>query len=60
MEKVKTSEERERAESLRAAFNADKQALTDRIQSLETSLKDKESRARDVTRRVALMEQNDQ
>ena len=27
LEKVRTAEERERAESLRAAFNADKQAL---------------------------------
>ena len=31
LEKVRTSEERERAESLRAAFNADKQALQNRV-----------------------------
>ena len=30
LEKVRTAEERERAESLRAAFNADKQALQNR------------------------------
>lgn len=57
---MKTHEERERAEQLRAAFNADKQALNDRIKTLETSLKERETRAKDVTRRVALMEQNDQ
>ena len=31
LEKVRTAEERERAESLRAAFNADKQALQNRV-----------------------------
>ena len=59
LEKVRTAEERERAESLRAAFNADKQALQNRVQSLENELKDKDGQERDVSRRVALMEQND-
>ena len=59
IEKVKTSEERERAESLRAAFNADKQALQNRVQSLESSVKEKDGQQQDVTRRVTLMEQND-
>jgi len=42
LEKVRTAEERERAESLRAAFNADKQALQGRVQSLENNLKEKD------------------
>ena len=42
-EKVKTQEERERAEQLRAAFNADKKALMDRVQSLEKHLAEKDT-----------------
>ena len=42
IEKVKTQEERERAEQLRAAFNADKQALSNQVKALEESLREKE------------------
>ena len=43
VEKVRTAEERERAESLRAAFNSDKLALQGRVQQLEGNVKDKDS-----------------
>ena len=59
-EKVKTQEERNRAEQLRAAFNADKKALQDKISVLDHGLKDREERQNDVMKRVTLMEQNDQ
>ena len=42
IEKVKTQEERNRAESLRAAFNADKNALQERMEKMEADLKRKE------------------
>jgi len=59
-EKVKTQEERDRAEGLRAAFNADKQAMMDRIHDLERMIREKESQSKEMGRRVSLMEQNDQ
>ena len=59
IEKVKTQEERERAEQLRAAFNADKQALANQVKALEESLREKEGQVREATRRITLMEQND-
>ena len=58
-EKEKAQEERDRAEQLRAAFNADKKALMDRMQELEGQAREKEKEANDVKRRVSLMEQND-
>ena len=59
LEKLKTQEERERAEGLRAAFNADKNAMNQRVQQLENKIKEKDNAQRDVNRRVTLMEQND-
>ena len=59
LEKVKTQEERERAEELRAAFNADKNAMQQRVHQLEVNIKEKDNAQRDVNRRVTLMEQND-
>ena len=44
---------------MRAAFNADKQALQDKVKILENSLKEKEGAQRDINRRMSLMEQND-
>ena len=58
-ERVKTQEERDRAEGLRAAFNADKQAMMDRLQDMEKLLREKDSQVKEMTRRVSLMEQND-
>ena len=44
---------------LRAAFNADKNALTERMQKLEEDLKMKETETTEVQRRLTLTEQND-
>ena len=43
LEKLKTQEERERAEGLRAAFNADKNAMNQRVQQLENKIKEKDN-----------------
>ena len=45
---------------MRLAFDADKDAMQERIRLLEQSLKDKEQAQSEVQRRVANMEQNDQ
>lgn len=58
-EKQKTAEERAKAESLRAAFHADKTALASRVQELESSLEEKQRKLREVSRRVGLMEANE-
>ena len=59
IEKVKTQEERNRAESLRAAFNADKNALQERMEKLEEDLNRKEKENSEVKRRLTLTEAND-
>jgi len=58
-ERVKTHAERDRAEQLRAAFNADKKAMMDRVRELEGQVHNKDTEAKEVHRRVSLMEQND-
>ena len=47
-EKARTMEERNKAEQLRAAFNADKNALTERMQKLEEDLKMKHTENSEV------------
>ena len=47
-EKVKAQEERDRAEGLRAAFNADKQALLDRVSTLEGEVRERENASKDL------------
>lgn len=59
LEKIKTQEERNRAEALRAAFNADKAALQERMHKLEDDLKEKSEENKDVERRLAMTEAND-
>ena len=58
-EKIKTQEERNNAEALRAAFNADKAALQERMKKMEQDLTEKESLNSEVERRLALTEAND-
>jgi len=59
IEKIKTQEERNNGEALRAAFNADKAALQDRMRRMETDMKAKEEVNGEVERRLALTEAND-
>ena len=59
-EKTKATEERKRAEALRIAFESDKQTLENRIEQLESALKEKETEKQDAKRKFGLLEQNDQ
>ena len=56
---MKTQEERNKTEQLRAAYNADRNALTERMMNLEQDLKSKESENSEINRRLAMTEQND-
>ena len=56
---MKTQEERNKTEQLRAAYNADRNALTERMMILEQDLKGKESENSEINRRLAMTEQND-
>lgn len=52
-------EERNKAEQLRSAFNADRNALTERMLKLEQDLKSKQSENLEINRRLEMTEQND-
>ena len=56
---MKTQEERNKTEQLRAAYNADRNALTERMMILEQDLKGKQSENSEINRRLAMTEQND-
>ena len=58
-EKVKTVEERKRADALRLAFDADKQAMQDRMKQLEGTIQEKDEAVRDLNKRLGNMESND-
>ena len=44
---------------MRAAYNADRNALTERMMKLEQDLKSKQSENSEINRRLAMTEQND-
>ena len=44
---------------MRAAYNADRNALTERMMKLEQDLKSKQSENTEINRRLAMTEQND-
>lgn len=52
-------EERNKAEQLRSAFNADRNALTERMLKLEQDLNSKQSENLEINRRLEMTEQND-
>jgi hypothetical protein len=59
-ERIKATEERKKAETLRTAFDADKQILQDRVNQLEAIIKAIEDEKKSTARKVGLMEQNDE
>ena len=52
-------EERNKAEQLRSAFNADRNALTERMLKLEQDLNSKQTENMEINRRLEMTEQND-
>ena len=58
-EQVKTVQEKKRADTLRAAFNADKKALCEKIQILERQNREKEDLYRELERKLTLAGEND-
>lgn len=52
VEKEKTQEERRKGEQMRAAYNADKSALAQRVQELEKALKSKDTQYNELAKRL--------
>lgn len=59
IEKEKTQEERKKGEQMRAAYNADKSALSQRVQELEKALKSKDDRYNELVKRLDKADLND-
>ena len=55
-ERVKTDEEKKRADALRAAFNADKSAFSEKIRNIQTEKLALENEVKELTRRLSLNE----
>lgn len=58
-EKAKTQEEKNKTESLRAAFNADKAALCVKVSDLEGLLKQKDGQYTELLKRLDQADMND-
>lgn len=59
IEKEKTQEERNRSEQMIAAYNADKSALSQRVQELERILKSKDNQYNELAKRLDRADLND-
>ena len=59
LEQDKTEEERKRADALRAAYNADKQALVDKISELDKDLQEKTEELEQQRQILSHSEQNE-
>ena len=59
-DRARTLEERKRGEALKAAYNADRKAMTDRIADLEISLKQIDTQRDELQQRLSQTVESDQ